>query len=83
MKLVQLIKWLKETYKKVCIVKYLIHFLFRMVTAFPFCFKNAIRKVQEDQDGFEFNRTHQLLVYADHVSIVGENINIVRKKHIG
>jgi hypothetical protein len=37
----------------------------------------AIRKALENQVGLKVNGTHQLLVYADGVNLLGDNINIV------
>jgi hypothetical protein len=39
----------------------------------------AIRKVQKDQNGLEINGKHQLLVYADDVNMLDENISVIRK----
>jgi hypothetical protein len=39
----------------------------------------AIRKVQENQAGLKINGTHQLLVYADDVKPLGDNIDTTKK----
>jgi len=39
----------------------------------------AIRKVQVNQDGLKLNGTHQLLVYADDVNILGRIVHRIKE----
>ena len=90
MKLVRLTKMcLNETYSRVRIIKYLSD-MFPIENGlkqgdalspllFNFELQYAIRRVQVKKDGLKLNGTHQLLVYADDVNILGGSVHTVKK----
>ena len=46
---------------------------------FNFALECAIRRVQVNQDGLKLKGTHQLVVYADDVNILGESVHTVKE----
>jgi len=46
---------------------------------FNFALEYAIRRVQVNQDGLKLCSTHQLLVYADDVNILGGSVHTVKE----
>jgi hypothetical protein len=46
---------------------------------FNFALQYALRAVQEYQMGMKWNGTHQMLIYADDVHLLGDNINTIKK----
>jgi len=46
---------------------------------FNFASEYVIRRFQVNQDGLKLHGTHQLLVYADDVSILGGSIHTIKK----
>jgi hypothetical protein len=47
---------------------------------FNFALVYAIRRVQVNQESLKLNGTHQRLVYADDVNMLGESVHTMKKK---
>ena len=50
-----------------------------MPLLFDFALPYTIKRVQVNQNGLKLNGTHQLLVYADDVNILGGNVHTVKE----
>jgi hypothetical protein len=100
MKLVRLVKiCLNETYRRVRVGKHLsdtfpIKNVLKQGDAlspllFNFALEYAIRRVQANHEGLKLNGTHQLLVYADDVNMLGGSVHedtealVVASKEVG
>jgi hypothetical protein len=90
MKLVRLVKMcLNETYSRVWVGKHLSGtFPIKnglkqgdalLPLLFNFVLEYASRRVEANTEGLKLNGTHQLLVYADDVTILGRGVHAIKK----
>jgi len=52
---------------------------FLLPLLFNFPLEYAIRRVKVKQDGLKLSGTHQLLLYADDVKLLGGNVHTIKK----
>jgi hypothetical protein len=50
-----------------------------MLLLFNFALEYTIRRVQVNRDGLKLNGTHQLVVYADDIKILGRSVRTIKK----
>jgi hypothetical protein len=53
-----------------------------LLLLFNFVLEYAFTGVQVNQGGLKLNGTHQLLVYADNINILGSNVHIIGKNTV-
>jgi hypothetical protein len=79
---------LNENYSKVHICKHFSYISYSkwsktnrcfIAIAFQLCFRICHAECQENQVGLKLYGTHHLLVYADDINLLGDNIDIIKK----
>ena len=88
MKLIRLKKFLDEIYSTLWVCKHLsVMFCVKndlkqdvlLPLIFNYALEYTIRRVQVNQEGLKLNGTHQLLVYADDVTVLGGSTRTIKK----
>jgi hypothetical protein len=49
---------------------------------FNFAIEYALKRVQINQNGFKLNSSHQILVYANYVNILGGSVRTIKKAEV-